>query len=64
MQTLLFRIKTTENPHLTDDEVVAKCMKELMHRWPQVKGYQYERDGEAIQILLWGDINTSPEEES
>lgn len=63
METLLFRIKTKDNPNLNDDEVVAECMEQLQKKWPQVKGYQYERVDDAINILLWGDLN-APEEET
>lgn len=63
MQTLLFRIRTDTNTHLTDDELVADCMKRLMEKWPQVKGYQYERQEDSIHILLWGDL-TAPKEEN
>jgi hypothetical protein len=63
MHTLLFRIRTKENSHLTDDQIVAECMDKLMAKWPQVKGYQYERQDECIQILMWGDIETGPQEE-
>lgn len=58
--TLLFRIKTGKYPHLSDDDIVNECMDKLMEKWPQVKGYQYERVDDAIHILMWGDLNDEP----
>ena len=64
METLLFRIRTADNPNLSDDEIVTECMEQLMRRWPQVKGYQYERQDDAIHVLMWGDLDKRPEEEA
>ena len=51
MQTLLFRIKTTENPHLTDDEVDAyvrisylQPMDRLRERFPHTLVLSFEPD--------------------
>ncbi len=63
METLLFRIKTADNPHLEDEDLVAECMKQLMAKWPQVIGYQYERVDDAIHILMWGNLSAVQEEE-
>lgn len=62
MDTLLFRINTDDNPHVTDEALVEDCMQRLMEKWPQVTGYQYERVGNAVHILMWGDLSTPQEE--
>lgn len=62
MNTLMLKIKTIENPHLSDDKIVDECMERLMAKWPQVKGYQFERVDGAINVLMWGDIETDPAE--
>ena len=57
MTTLLLRIKSSDNPKLSDDEVVTECMQRLMEKYPQVTGYQFERlEGDYINVLLWGDL--------
>jgi len=59
MKTLLLRVKTVDNPKLSDDEVVIQCMNMLMEKYPEVVGYQFERtDEDYINILMWGNINT------
>lgn len=58
MDTLLFRIRPASNPKLSDDEIVEECMRQLMERWPAVKGYQWERVEDSINVLMWGDLNT------
>ena len=61
MSDMLLRLRIVNNPGLTDDQIVADCMGDLMARWPQVEGYQWERVGERIiQILMWGDLDTEP----
>ena len=61
MSELLFRVKTVNNPGLTDDRIVEDCMGFLTERYPQVQGYQWERLEEGVlQILMWGDIGDEP----
>lgn len=57
MKCALYRVKTTANSKLDQDEYVHQMMEDLMVKYPQITGYQFERvDPIHIQILLWGDI--------
>lgn len=56
MNTLLFSITTSPDNRYTDEELVSECMNGLMARWPEIAGYQWERDDDHINILMWGDI--------
>lgn len=56
---VLFKVKTTKNLKLSDDEFVEDVMNKLVTNYPQVKGYMYERVGpEHIHILMWGEFRT------
>jgi hypothetical protein len=61
MSELLFRVKTVNNPGLTDDRIVEDCMGFLTERYPQVEGYAWERLEEGVlQILMWGNLGDEP----
>lgn len=55
MKTTVMRINTVNNPQARTDKAVQDCMEALMARYPQIKGYQYEFEGEKIVILMWED---------
>lgn len=58
MKHALYRIKTVENTNLDKDEYVHEMMKTLMEKYPDIRGYQFERvDPIHIHVLIWGDID-------
>lgn len=63
MDTLLLRVRPAANPKLDDDEFVTESMQSLMERWPQIKGYQWERVDDSIQILMLGEDLTKVNKE-
>lgn len=51
---LLMKVRIARNTELSDDKIVEECMNNLMEKYPQVAGYQYERpDADHILILMW-----------
>jgi len=57
MKHALFRVTTTGNKELDDDDFVESIMDRLLIDYPQIQGYQYERvTKQHINILIWGDI--------
>lgn len=57
MTELLFKVNTSKNQDISDEDFVKDCMKRLMEKYPQVRSYMYERvDEDHIHILLWGDF--------
>ena len=61
MQHMLLRIKTEHNPQLNDEQYVIDVMDKLINDYPAVKGYFWERVGEHINLLIYGDITVARE---
>lgn len=61
MAELLFKVNTSKNKEMSDDEFVEHCMGKLMAKYPEISSYMYERvDEEVIHILLWGNFEVKP----
>jgi hypothetical protein len=57
MENLLMRVKTTNNPKLSDDQIVHECMERLIEQYPCIESYIFERyNDEYINILMYGDF--------